>query len=58
MLPGDAVGIEDARLLTVLSGEVMAEVLGYFPWEFERMLDSVMEFERNIGMPETKIARG
>ena len=57
MLPSDVIEPKDARLLTVLSGEVMAEVLGHFPWEFDRMLDSVIEFERNIGMPETKVAR-
>ena len=35
----------------------MAEVLGHFPWEFERMLDSVIAFERSIRMPEKKIER-
>jgi hypothetical protein len=35
----------------------MAEVLGYFPWEFERMFENVIAFERAIGMPEKKIAR-
>jgi hypothetical protein len=40
-----------------LAGELMAEVLGYFPWEFERMFENVIAFERAIGMPEKKIAR-
>ena len=35
----------------------MAEVLGRFHWDFERMLDSVIAFERSIGMPEKKIER-
>ena len=56
--PSEAIGAELSRILTVLAGELMAEVLGYFPWEFERMLDSVIAFERAIGMPENKIDRG
>jgi hypothetical protein len=55
--PSKAIDAERARVLTVLAGELMAEVLGYFPWEFERMLDSVIAFERSIGMPEKKIGR-
>jgi AbiV family abortive infection protein len=55
--PSEAIDAERARVLTVLAGELMAEVLGYFPWEFERMLDSVIAFERSIGMPEKKIGR-
>lgn len=55
--PGERVDADRARVLTVLAGEVMAEVLGHFPWEFERMLDNVIAFERKIGMPEKKIER-
>ena len=55
--PSEAIDAERARVLTVLAGELMAEVLGYFPWEFERMLDNVIAFERSIGMPEKKIRR-
>lgn len=55
--PSEVVDAERARVFTVLAGELMAEVLGYFPWEFERMLDSVIAFERAIGMPEAKIGR-
>ena len=46
---------ENAKLFTVFSGEVMAEVLGHFPWEFDRILDSVIAFERLIGMSKKKI---
>ena len=53
--PQERIGPDCARLLTVFVGEVMAEVLGHFPWEFERMLDNVIAFERSIGMPEKKI---
>lgn len=46
-----------ARELTILAGELMAEVLGHFPWEFERMIENVVSFERSIGMPVVKISR-
>ena len=56
--PRERIGTERARVFTVFAGEVMAEVLGHFPWDFERMLDSVITFEVSIGMPERKIERG
>ena len=55
--PRERIDAERARLFTVFADEVMAEVLGHFSWEFERMLDSVILFERSIGMPEKKIER-
>ena len=55
--PRERIGAEQARHLAVFAGEVMAEVLGHFSWEFERMLDSVIAFERSIGMPEKKFER-
>jgi hypothetical protein len=54
--PSDVIDAERARVLTVLAGELMAEVRGHFPWEFERMLGNVIAFERAIGMPEAKIS--
>jgi AbiV family abortive infection protein len=55
--PRDLIDMEQAKILTTLAGELVAEVLGYFPWDFERMLESVIAFERAIGMPESAIAR-
>ena len=55
--PSERIDAERARVLTVLAGELMAEVLGHFPWEFDRMLDNVIAFERTIGMPEKNIDR-
>lgn len=55
VMPNEIIDAERARILTVLAGEIMTELLGYFPWEFERMRDSVVAFERSIGMPEAKI---
>ena len=57
VLPDEVVSKERASELTVLAGELMAEVLGYFPWEFDRMLDSVVRFEMALGMPEAKVSR-
>jgi len=55
--PSERINQARARDLTVLSGELMAEILGYFPWEFERMMENVVAFERAIGLPEAKIRR-
>jgi AbiV family abortive infection protein len=55
VIPSEAIDAEQARILTVLAGEIMMEVLGHFPWEFERMRDNVIAFERSIGMPEARI---
>lgn len=35
----------------------MAEVLGHFPWEFERMMENVVAYERRLGLLENKIER-
>jgi hypothetical protein len=55
-VPSARISQERACDLTVLAGELMAEVLGHFPWEFERMMESVVEFERSIGLSEQKVA--
>jgi hypothetical protein len=57
VIPSEAIDAEHSRVLTVLAGELMAEVLGHLPWEFERMLGNVIAFERSIGMPQEKIGR-
>ena len=57
VLPEEVVSEERARELTVLAGELMAEGLGNFPWEFDRMLDRVVRFEVALGMPEAKVSR-
>lgn len=55
--PAEQIGEERARTLVILAGELMAEVLGHFPWEFDRMLDAVMTFEEQVGIPPKKVAR-
>jgi hypothetical protein len=50
-IPLENFGRKDACQLTVISGEIMADVLGNFPWEWERMIEEVKEFEREIGLP-------
>jgi AbiV family abortive infection protein len=46
--PVEQISEARARTLTILAGELMAEVLGNFPWEFERMQGSVMTLKRNL----------
>ena len=53
--PGERISEGRARDLTILAGELMAEALGHFPWEFKRMIEHVMAFERSVGLPEEKI---
>ncbi|MET2829786.1 AbiV family abortive infection protein [Mesorhizobium shangrilense] len=55
--PTERIGEPRARELTILAGELMAEILGHFPWEFERMMVNVVAFERQLGLPEKKIER-
>lgn len=55
--PIERVGEPRARELTILAGELMAEILGHFPWEFERMMENVVAYERRLGLPDKKIER-
>jgi AbiV family abortive infection protein len=55
--PSQQIDEDRARTLVVFAGELMAEVLGHFPWEFERMLENVIAFGREIGFPVRKIGR-
>ncbi len=51
-LPNEQVDQDEARLFVALSGELWMEVLGHFPWDFERMLEKVQDIELAIGFPE------
>jgi AbiV family abortive infection protein len=55
--PAEQINQNRARTLVILAGELMAEVLGHFPWEFERMLSAVMAFEEEVGISPKKVAR-
>lgn len=55
VVPTEIIDDKQAQVFTILSGELMAEVLGYFPWDFYRMIEEVIQYEREIGMPEKKI---
>ena len=50
-LPSEQVGREQARFYVVLSGEVLAEVAGFDPSEWERLIAKIQEFEKQIGHP-------
>lgn len=49
ILPRDLVSDEKARFYLILAGELMAEILGFEPPEWERLLAKVQGFEREIG---------
>ena len=49
-LPYEEIGPEQAKFYTVLSGELLAEILGFAASEFERLLDRVKGWERCLGM--------
>lgn len=52
VLPSDRVAMDEARFYVVLAGELWAEVLGHFPWDFEAMQAKVISFERSVGFDE------
>jgi hypothetical protein len=56
-LPEHQISEGAARFFTVLSGELWAEILGHFPWDFERMISRVIEFELEIGLRKEDVAR-
>jgi len=55
--PADVIGEDTAKFFVVLAGELWAEVLGHFPWEFEKMNKKVTAFEIEIGIPKEVIER-
>jgi AbiV family abortive infection protein len=48
--PEDVVDISTASFFVVLAGELWAETLGHFPWEFQRMIEKVTAFEIEVGI--------
>jgi hypothetical protein len=42
---------EQARFYVVLSGEILAEVAGLEPAEWERLIAKIQEFEKQVGHP-------
>jgi hypothetical protein len=49
-IPSEKLSRNQACQLAVISGEIMADVLGNFPWEWERMFEEVKNFERAVGL--------
>ncbi len=49
VLPSDQVRREEACFYVVLAGELMAEILGFEPLEWQRLLERVQAFEREVG---------
>ncbi len=56
-LPQEQISEDTARFFTVLSGELWAEILGHFPWNFNRMITRVTEFELELGFPKDDVVR-
>lgn len=56
-LPNEQVDQNTARLFVTLSGELWMEILGHFPWDFNRSLNKVQEVELAIGLPEELVKR-
>ncbi len=49
-LPNQVIDKELSEKLCVLSGEIMAEVVGFFPWDWDDLLNEVKAFENQIGL--------
>ena len=48
-IPERAISRQQAQFYAVLSGELLAEILGFEPNEFERLLERVEQFEAKLG---------
>lgn len=57
IIPSAQITREIARDFTVLSGELMAEVLGNFPWEFDRLIALIAKYEIKIGYDAKLVLR-
>jgi len=55
-LPEEVIDQDTARFFVVLAGELWAEILGHFPWDFERMIRKVSEFEVAVGFDPKDVA--
>lgn len=51
-LPSEQVDEATARVFVTLSGELWMEILGHFPWDFDRMFEKVKKAELALGLPE------
>ncbi len=49
-LPYKSIGMEQARFYVVLAGELLAEILGFEPGQWARLLAMVRKFEDDVGM--------
>lgn len=55
--PDEVISPETAKFFAVLAGELWAEILGHFPWEFEAMMEKVIAFEIEIGFSPEIVRR-
>jgi AbiV family abortive infection protein len=50
VIPNEKIDKELSKKLCVLSGEIMAETVGFFVWDWEDLLKEVNDFEIEVGM--------
>lgn len=54
-LPKDVVNKERAREMLVLSGEIGLQILGFFPWDYDRLLVKIKKVELSIGYSKSVV---
>jgi AbiV family abortive infection protein len=55
VLPESVIREPNAKFFAILAGELWAETLGNFPWDFNRMNDKVTAFEIGLGFNEADL---
>jgi hypothetical protein len=50
LIPNKAIDEELSKKLCVLSGEIMAETVGFFVWHWKDLLKEVNDFEHEVGL--------
>jgi AbiV family abortive infection protein len=53
--PEEVIDSETARFFAILAGELWAETLGRFPWDFQKMIDKVTAFEIAVGIKKSDV---
>lgn len=55
VMPEDLISEADAKFFAILAGELWAENLAHFPWDFHRMIQKVSDFEIELGYEQSQI---
>jgi AbiV family abortive infection protein len=57
VMPEEVIAPDTARFFAVLAGELWAETLGHFPWDFKKMINKVTAFEIELGFKKSDVER-